>query len=124
MKAVVQALIGLGVAFHVLAFLSDGELDGMMAEAAIFLAWLILPYLVCLAILRWTRKPVLVCPAVLLMLAIDILGYIEFQTSDSSTAALGLLVWPAINIVIAIPLGLLIGWLIQRARNTRTGGVA
>jgi len=82
------------------------------------MAWSFLPYLVVLVLLYVLRQPLIPLCAVIPILLLDLVNYyFVFVRPQSSTAAIGLLWMPLWNLVIVMPIGLLVGWLIQRART-------
>ena len=104
-----------GVALHafICFVIPEEALDGFVVGLFVFAS---LPYLACLLIaLRW---PALFVAALLIAgisMAIDVLVVHDvFWAPTSSTASLALLVAPLLKLVIAVPVGLVVGWIARR----------
>ncbi len=124
----VAVLSWTAIALHILApFLqggfsstSDGGSDDVLV-AVLLLSAPLVPYLICLFVSRKVANPVVVLPPLMLAICVDVTTYIDvFVLSESSTAALGLVVAPLLNLIIALPLGFLMGWLLSRFGPFRT----
>lgn len=85
-----------------------------------FWLWSVSPYLIAALMLwRW-RRPFAVLGATTLPLLADLAMHIAvFKAPQGSTSALGLMAMPLWNLVLMIPFGSAVGWLIDR-RNIRT----
>ena len=100
-----------GVALHAfICFVIQDAIDGFLLGLFGFAS---LPYLACLLIaVRW---PALSIAALLIggiSLAIDVLVVHDvFWAPTSSTASLALLAAPLVKLVIAVPVGLVVGWI-------------
>jgi len=87
-------------------------------------AWSSLPYLACLLIaLRACARSWLALCGALAALCVDFAMYYSvFIAPDTSTAALGLLMAPVINLIVVVPLAVLLAYLLGRLRGARSGG--
>lgn len=84
-------------------------------------AWSSLPYLACLliALPRWGRPWLGVCGAAAALCVDALTWYSVFVAPDGSTAALGLLVVPLVNLIVVVPTAVLLGFLLERWRSAR-----
>lgn len=106
-----------GLALH--AYIALFESSGNDVWSVVFLAWGGLPYLICLVIACLGRRALHGLFAALACLGLDAVNYYQvFVDPQSSTAALGLLFVPLLNLVVSIPLGVtvaaLIGWIARK----------
>jgi len=82
--------------------------------------WSISPYLL-VALLLWRgRWPCAALGAALLPVICDMaVHYAVFHTSGSSTAAVALIMMPFWNLVVVLPVGAALGWLIDRRHRSK-----
>ena len=121
-RRIVSALIWLGILFGVLTKIFQGDFtsgtDARSVEVIPFFFLFIfpvVPYLICFLVLRKVTNPVLVLPAVVFLIGMDVLTYIEaFITPTSSTAGLGLIMAPFVSLILLLPIGFFLGWLLTR----------
>lgn len=90
---------------------SAGGLDAFTFGLLIFS---LLPYLLCLLLARKWNPVAALGGAVAALLLDAFMYYSVFVAPDSSTAALGLLVIPLVNLVAAVPVGLAVGYAVSR----------
>lgn len=84
------------------------------------MAWSSLPYLVAMSLLFVLRRPLIPLCGVIPVLFFDVWNYYYiFVRPQSSTAAIGLLWMPLWNLAIFMPTGLLVGWLIHKAKTSK-----
>ena len=115
LKYIIYLVFFLGICLHIFhvftAFISS---EGISSFSLGVLAWSLVPYIICLIILKSVGTPMKVLVASLLVLIVDAWVHVEvFITPAGSTAAVGLAVMPFWNIVIVIPIGCLLGWFIE-----------
>lgn len=125
-RGIATGLACAGIAFQLFTMvansgftaLSPSETDLELAETGLAaLLMFVLPlaiYGICLLIARRAVDAVLILPAVIGVLLFDIDTYIAVESSTSSTAAISLVVAPILNLVLVLPLGIAIGWLLTR----------
>jgi hypothetical protein len=100
------------MALHVVTFFKSD--DGPSAFDVGLLLWSWLPYTFCLACAFAFRNAWPVFLAGSLALAVDLVTFNDvFIHPTHSTAAIGLLFAPLVNLVV-VPLGLLLGWGLSR----------
>ena len=111
------ALVAAGVGLHGYTAVFEAA-DGVDAFVVGLFAWSCLPYLLCLWVGRRGKSPL---PGVLgsgAVLVVDsVFFYSVFVSPQSSTAAIGLLFAPLVNLIAAVPLGMLVGFLLSRVRS-------
>jgi hypothetical protein len=113
-KYVIYAILCLGVCLHIFTALVNST-GGITSFSIGELIWSIVPYIICLIILRSVGTPIKALGASLLILIMDAWIYVNvFITPSSSTAAIGLIIMPFWNMVLVIPIGCLLGWLIEK----------
>lgn len=100
---------------------SGGGPDSLSFSALFFILSL-LPYGITLVLLAISSIPISFSlpPAILMMTNDSYLYYAVFIAPGSSTAALGYLVQPVINMIIVLPAGLLSGLIIHRTLGRST----
>ena len=123
-RRIAIALAWAGVAFHLfavfsnLSFSSSSESESDSADGLVvtllLLAAPLVPYAICLLIVRIAANPILVLPAVAAALILDIDTYLAVKSSVSSTAAISLVLAPILNLILVLPLGIAVGWLLTR----------
>jgi sulfite exporter TauE/SafE len=86
-----------------------------------WLAWSLVPYLLCLALSAFAATRVPVIAGAILALAFDLWTYYSVITSQSSTAVLAFLWGPIWNTIIVVPLATFVAWLITAPRMTPRG---
>jgi hypothetical protein len=99
--------------YHVFrAFIST---EGISKFSLGVMAWSIVSYIICLIILNSFGIPVKALIAGLFILIMDIWVHVDvFLSPSGSTAAVGLLFIPLWNMVLIIPIGCFLGWLIEK----------
>ncbi|MBM7061924.1 hypothetical protein JQX08_14530 [Pseudomonas sp. UL073] len=113
-KPAILLVVALGAALHfyIAAFKSSSGLN-TFSVALMFWAWV--PYAVCLWLKAALKNPLMPLLAACLILLVDGFAYFQvFVAPTSSTAALALLFAPLVNLLLVIPLGVLLGWLLNR----------
>jgi|GEM_PF-1477056 len=132
LRTIVKFLIWAGISLHVFSMISElnfppstvhgygNAFAESFSDDLVFLALPVVPYVICLLILRKVANVVLVLPAVIGALAMDVDTYFAVKSSVSSTAAIGLVAAPVFNLFIIIPVGFLIGWLLSRYGPLKT----
>lgn len=106
-----------GVVLHAsTAFYQSSE--GLNAFTLLLMAWSIVPYLVALVMLPM-NQPIKSLGFLCSVLVMDVWTYFDvFIFPSKSTAAIGLLFAPLINLIIFGPLGCLVAWFFfERKRN-------
>lgn len=77
--------------------------------------WSMLPYLLGAGGWLWRGRPLLAMGAVVACIAVDgLMHHAVFHAPAGSTAALGLLVAPLLNLVVSLPAGSALAWLVAR----------
>ena len=114
LKCAIYTILFLGACLHIFtAFVNSSERFTSFSLGV--MAWSIVPYIICLIILRSVDAPIKALGASLLILIMDAWIYAEiFISPSSSTAAIGLLFMPFWDMVLVIPIGCLFGWLIEK----------
>lgn len=111
------ALVAAGVGLHGYTAVFEAA-DGVDAFVVWLFAWSCLPYLLCLWVGRRGRSPL---PGIFgsgAALVVDsVFFYSVFVAPQSSTAAVGLLFAPLVNLILALPLGMLVGVFLSRVRR-------
>jgi hypothetical protein len=80
-----------------------------------------IPYLICLLASRKVVNSALVLPVVVFVICNDAFTYVDVLiASTSSTAAIRLVVVPFLNLIIALPFGFLINWLLTQLGPLKT----
>lgn len=117
--AVTVASLGIALHGYVSLFKAD---TGPNAFTLGLFVWSVVPYAICLLVaLLGKGRPLLGLFGAAAALIADLNSYYSvFVVPDSSTAAIGLLFAPLINLVVFMPVGMLIGlalgrWLSSRA---------
>lgn len=101
-------------------FMAEG---GVSAFSLGLFVWSSLPYLACLLIALRARRPWMGLCGALAALCVDwAMYYSVFIAPGSSTAALGLLVAPLINLVVVVPVAVLLAYLLGRLRAAPPAG--
>jgi len=110
----IYTILFLGVCLHIFtAFVNSSERFTSFSLGV--MAWSIVPYIICLIILRSVGTPIKALGASLLILIMDAWIYAEvFISPSSSNAAIGLIFMPFWDMVLVIPIGCLFGWLIEK----------
>lgn len=120
-KRAVFAACTAGFALH--AYIGIFEVDGGPGAFTLGLfAWSCTPYLGCLLVARLLgngRLPAF-CGALAALLGDLANFYAVFMSPTSSTAALGLLVVPLLNLVVLAPAGILLGYGVRRVFRAGT----
>ena len=116
-------IIAMGMILHVYTgyhfFKTSVETDLLLLRGIIVWSWL--PYLVCLLLAVGKRNFLIPLCGALLPLCLDLMTYHSvFINPTSSTAPLALLFMPLWNLMLFMPLGLLAGSLIVRAKKRKT----
>jgi hypothetical protein len=107
-------LIALAALAHA-ASLSFSGRPGATGFLVALLAASLLPYLLVYALLRWSKQIGPALGALAALVAIDATAYWEtFIRPTSSTSALVLLFAPFWKLVLALPVGAALGWVIER----------
>jgi hypothetical protein len=110
----IAILLAAGVLLHAYTATFHAE-GGWGARLGLF-AWSCSPYVICAVIAFRLDRPAAALGGAALALAADLLVHVSvFVDPQSSTAGLGLLFMPLWNLLIVVPIGTLIGWLIGRA---------
>lgn len=110
----IYVILFLGACLHIFTTFvnSSGGITGFSLGVML---WSIVPYIICLIILRSVGTPIKVLGSSLIILIMDAWMYEEvFISPSSSTAALGLLIMPFWNMVLFIPIGCLLGWFAEK----------
>ena len=109
---VVLILVILGIGLHLREASMSSEFDSF--TAGLFL-WSICPYAICFVTLRIIKDKNKCIGGAAAILLFDLWIHFEvFVSPSSSTAALGLLSAPFLNMVLLFPLGLILGGYIGR----------
>jgi hypothetical protein len=112
-SAVTVAMLGIALHGYISLFKAEGGPDaftlGLLALSAV-------PYGVCLLVtLRGKGQPVLGLFGAAAALVFSSIAYHSvFVAPSASTAALGLLVLPVVNLLIAVPVAMAVGYGLQR----------
>lgn len=116
--AVTVASLGIALHGYISLFKAD---TGPNAFTLGLFSWSVVPYAICLLVaLLGKRWPLLGLFGAAAALIADLnLYYSVFVAPDSSTAAIGLLFAPLINLVVFVPLGMLVGYGLGRWLNRR-----
>jgi hypothetical protein len=109
-------LIAVGIALNLYIFVFTGVVGVFTILLFLFSSF---PYLVCLSITIWKNKPLIALGGSILPILSSSLMYYDFINSTSSTAAIGLGIVPLFNLIVLMPIGMLIGYLINR-HNVKT----
>lgn len=105
----------LGIVFHLQTAIIKGGGD-TFAQLVLFGSSL--PYVACALIARLCPHPLMGVIPLLPALALDGLAYYSvFVDPQSSTAALALLWAPIWNLLLVVPIGSFIGWLLRGRRH-------
>lgn len=108
--ACIAIVAGLSLQTYQIVFLSHGPVDAFLLK---LLLRSCAPYLVCAFVLFALHRPWPAAVAGWLVLVADAyMHYSVFISPESSTAALGLVFLPPVNLVAILPAGLLVGWFI------------
>lgn len=121
MKKIALAVVVLGVLFHVyIAFMEAEGGPSVFSIGLMLCSWI--AYLVsALLAFRIRRAIIPLCGAVLPLVS-DVICYDSvFLHPSSSTAAITLLIMPIWNLLAALPLGLVVGWIISLVYVAITG---
>jgi len=111
------AILCFGVGLHAYIALFESAKVVTLFNAGLF-GWSCLPYGVALALALLTRRPWVGIVAAALVLLVDVWTYYAvFVRPKGSTAALALLWMPFWNLIIAVPLGAAMGWLLSRFQS-------
>lgn len=125
-RKIVTVLASVGIALHFFSIVSDlnfsdtpsyepeNDFDDSLFVTLLFFIVPLAPYIICLLISKKVANSALVLPAVVGVLAMDVDTYFAVKASASSTAAISLVVAPILNLIVIIPMGVLIGWLLTR----------
>ena len=114
LKYAIYVILFLGVCLHIFTVFVNSS-EGITSFSLGLMAWSIVPYIICLLILRSVGTPIKATGASLLILIMDAWIYAEvFIIPSSSTAAIGLIFMPFWNMVLVIPIGCFFGWLIEK----------
>ena len=116
LKYAIYIVLFLGASLHVFhvftVFISH---EGLTSFSLGIMAWSLVPYMLCLIILKSVGTPVKAFIAGLLILIMDIWVHVEvFVSPSGSTAAVGLVFMPLWNLVLVIPIGCIVGWVIEK----------
>ena len=112
-------LITLGVVLHSYINIFKSS-EGIYGFNIGLLIYSLLPYFVCALFITIKNKPQIALGGVILPLIIDSITYYDvFINPQSSTAALGLLFTPLVNLIIFMPIGILIGFGISRSLSRK-----
>lgn len=110
--AVIAPLLGFALHAYIVLFESDGGFNLWLAG---LLLWSWLPYAVCLALARIGKRPLHGLLGAVAALVLDAcLYYSVFVAPKGSTAALGLLFAPLVNLCVSVPVGVLAAFVIER----------
>lgn len=83
-----------------------------------FLAWALVPYLLCVAVLSRSRSGIPALCGVSVALALDLVAHVEvFIAASSSTSALLMVMVPLWSTVVFCPIVMLVAWLVVRRRG-------
>jgi len=116
--AVAAALSGIALHGYISLFKADG---GPNPFTLGLWAWSAFPYAICLFVALARKRPLLVLFGAVAALAVDLISYHSvFVAPTSSTAAVGLLFAPLINLLACVPLGMLAGRALEWWGNRRT----
>lgn len=111
-------VIALGMLHTSITFYdARGQID-LITLGLIVYSWL--PYLVCLLLAVGKTNPIIPLCGAILPFFLDLMMYCSAATS--STAPIGLIFMPLWNLVLSMPIGLLVGFLIVRCKKRKTIG--
>jgi len=114
--AIVAIFGGLSLQTYQLVFLSDGPMNSFLLG---LIAWSIAPYIICGVILFGFHRSWPSAIGSFLVLAADLaMHHSVFIKPAGSTAAVGLVFMPIVNLAFILPVGLLIGWFVSRSAKT------
>jgi hypothetical protein len=118
LRTITLITIASGVALHIgTALLGTGGVNQFQVELLLLSC---LPYVLCVVVLLWSGRALIALCGVVPALGFDIAAFLSvFVWPTSSTAPLILLFLPLWNLLLFVPLGLLVGWGIGRARAQR-----
>ena len=86
-----------------------------------FLVAPMVPYLVCLLVLKKAASPVLVLPAAVIALSVDVFINVDMVIFSSALMdGTGTFFAPFFNSILSLPLGLFLGWLLTRYGPLKT----
>ncbi len=105
------ALAGVLLQGYIAFVMPDGHLDAWLAGLFLYSC---LPYAICWVIATRSSPLAGFFGALAALIADMMTFYDVFVAPTSSTAALGLVIAPAVNLVLFMPIGLIIGWCIHR----------
>jgi hypothetical protein len=118
-KSVAILVPSLGILLH--AYISFFEASGGPNAFTLgLLAWSSLPYAICLLIAFAIDRPFLgFCGATVALLADLGTYYSVFVSPTSSAAAISVLFAPMVSLVVWVPVGVLVGFLLGRLKTRR-----
>jgi hypothetical protein len=116
LKYAIYIVLFLGACLHIYhVFTAFIFTEGISSFSLGLTAWSVIPYIICLIILRSFGSPVKALVAGLFIFIMDILIHVEvFISPSGSTAAVGLVFMPLWNSVLVIPIGCSVGWVIEK----------
>ena len=110
--------VAIGLSLH--AFVAAIDSAGQAASLTVALmVWGWMPYLIGLILIVAIQSPVIPLCGVAVPLLVDFLNAYALFATPSSTAALNQFWIPLWNVLVAEPLGLLLGWLTVRLGRLR-----
>jgi hypothetical protein len=117
----------MAISIHIFLNISRGNFSGPSQDTDDILAGILIlagpmiPYLICLLASRKVVNSALVLPVVVFVICNDAFTYVDVLiASTSSTAAIRLVVVPFLNLIIALPFGFLINWLLTQLGPLKT----
>jgi len=114
------AVLGTGLAVYVAIFKSEHTPENI----SFLLFFVVAPWLVLDGLFCWLRWPTSFLLCATLMFLLELAMFLSvFVYPKSSTAALAYVVKPFIQLLIVLPIGLVIGRLIDRALDKTRAGV-
>ena len=130
-RKVVFFLVLIGLLLSPLVMVAHGALGDLFAGTPVsgdptsgstgdllllfFLFAPMVPYLICLLVLKKVDAPVLVLPAAVIALSVDVFINVDMVIfSAALMEGTGLFFAPFFNLFLSLPLGMLLGWLLTR----------
>ena len=114
----------LGLLFPVfIEYLRTGELvssKNIIEGGWIALAFMASPYILLAIISCIVRNRVIMMPPLLGVVAYQIMNHLEITSSSSSTSALGYFYAPLMQLVVIVPVGIFIGFVIRKVQKERS----
>jgi hypothetical protein len=108
------AVLGLLLHAHVAIFKAEG---GVSSFSLGLMIWSWLPYLAALVLFLVVRRVLIPLGGITLPIVLDVLNYyFVFVSPGSSTAPLALLWMPLWNLLIFMPAGMFVGWILSKMR--------